>query len=704
MTDLHTVQSLLDALPASDCTYDEWLKVGMALHEEGFSPELWDTWSAKDPGRYQPGVCREKWETFGRGGTPVTIGTLFYLAGRTGRASIRDARACDWNDWARADVRPAPSSTAALPASVSPAEAPDLPPFPENYVPENDIRDYLEALFEPEDHVCFVTSAYQDADGKWKPVGQLSGRTCRELLEAMREDPDLTDTFGTCQAEAGAWICPNPTDGTGRSNRNVRAWRFALVESDSQPLEVQYALIRSLHLPVRMLVHSGGKSLHAIVRIDASNYEEYRERVALLYETCRHFGLDVDEQNKNPSRLSRFPGFRRGDGWQYILDRDLGAPTWDAWVRCMQQEDIPPLDVVSLSDVWDNPPPLRDVLIDGVLRRSHKMILVASSKAGKTCALIELAVCIAEGLKWLGCRCAAGPVLYLNLELDSASFIHRVLKVYQAMEITNPHPDRIDIVNLRGKINRLEELIPRLMRQILQRNYAAVICDPIYKLGLGDENAASEITRFCAAMDQLANLGPAVIYAHHHSKGGQGSKSSMDRASGSGVFARDADALLDLIELEIPEEHLAEAQENFGPTVTAWRMESTLREFPRMEPVNLFFGYPLHETDELDILREAPLKENARTLKNGREIRGLQQAERKKTDLQRLRECIERDLSFAGKRKNQEDYARELNISIRTVRRYYRELGLSDTPRNAGLTPPSRQKGEPIPDVREQSV
>jgi len=279
-----------------------------------------------------------------------------------------------------------------------------------------------------------------------------------------------------------------------------------------------------------------------------------------------------------------------------------------------------------------------------------------------------------------------------------------VLKVYQAMEITNPHPDRIDIVNLRGKINRLEELIPRLMRQILQRNYAAVICDPIYKLGLGDENAASEITRFCAAMDQLANLGPAVIYAHHHSKGGQGSKSSMDRASGSGVFARDADALLDLIELEIPEEHLAEAQENFGPTVTAWRMESTLREFPRMEPVNLFFGYPLHETDELDILREAPLKENTRTLKNGREIRGLQQAERKKTDLQRLRECIERDLSFAGKRKNQEDYARELNISIRTVRRYYRELGLSDTPRNAGLTPVSQQKGEPIPDVREQSV
>ena len=47
----------------------------------------------------------------------------------------------------------------------------------------------------------------------------------------------------------------------------------------------QHALIRELELPVACLVHSGRKSLHAIVRIDAADYAEYRRRVDYLYQT-----------------------------------------------------------------------------------------------------------------------------------------------------------------------------------------------------------------------------------------------------------------------------------------------------------------------------------------------------------------------------------------------------------------------------------
>ncbi|NEW06366.1 hypothetical protein GK047_10115 [Paenibacillus sp. SYP-B3998] len=54
--------------------------------------------------------------------------------------------------------------------------------------------------------------------------------------------------------------------------------------------------------------------------------------------------------------------------------------------------------------------------------------------------------------------------------------------------------------------------------------------------------------------DKIATeLGASVIYCHHHSKGSQGGKKSMDRASGSGVFARDPDALIDLVELDVTE-------------------------------------------------------------------------------------------------------------------------------------------------------
>ena len=76
-------------------------------------------------------------------------------------------------------------------------------------------------------------------------------------------------------------------------------------------LEEQHAMIRELELPVAALVSSGGKSLHAIVRIEAGSFEEYRSRVDYLYAVCEKNGLKVDRQNRNPSRLSRLPGVMR---------------------------------------------------------------------------------------------------------------------------------------------------------------------------------------------------------------------------------------------------------------------------------------------------------------------------------------------------------------------------------------------------------
>ena len=63
-------------------------------------------------------------------------------------------------------------------------------------------------------------------------------------------------------------------------------------------------------------------------------------------------------------------------------------------------------------------------------------------------------------------------------------------------------------------------------------------------------------------------------------------KKAMDRASGSGVFARDPDAQLDIIELEMTEEVKCHAAETKG---TAWRLETSLREFPNIVPMEFWF-------------------------------------------------------------------------------------------------------------------
>ena len=79
-----------------------------------------------------------------------------------------------------------------------------------------------------------------------------------------------------------------------------------------------------------------------------------------------------------------------------------------------------------------------------------------------------------------------------------------------------------------------------------------------------DENSADQMANFCNQFDKVCTeLKVATIYCHHHSKGSQGGKKSMDRASGSGVFARDPDAMLDMIELELSEDVL-KAEENLS--------------------------------------------------------------------------------------------------------------------------------------------
>jgi RecA-family ATPase len=148
----------------------------------------------------------------------------------------------------------------------------------------------------------------------------------------------------------------------------------------------------------------------------------------------------------------------------------------------------------------------------------------------------------------------------------------------------------------------------------------------------------------------------------------------MDRASGSGVFARDADALLDMIELRIPTESAEMIRNVYGEKVTAWRMDATLREFQRIEPVNLFFSYPLHELDTGDILKDANLEENERSMENGREMGNIAKKVKKAANKADLAEAMARDEEFSGKRKTQKEYADEFGVTDRTIRGWMREL------------------------------
>ena len=586
----NNILSALKAIDVATLSRSDWIAVGMALKEEGYPCSIWDDWSRNDK-RYHPGECERKWNSFHGSGTPVKGGTIVQMAKDCGWTPFGGEDGClNWDDTIEYDGADGFNGFTA----------------PDSWSPSADLITYLELLFDADDLVGYVTNdVWQDAEGKWLPSKGVYDRTAGELIASLKKHPDdLGATIGDWKPQVGAWIRFNPLDGDGVKNENITKFRFALVESDTLPVAEQDIVYRKLELPIAALVHSGGKSLHAIVRVDAENYDEYRKRVEFLYDFLEKNGVSIDKQNRNPSRLSRMPGVTRNGNRQYLVATNIGRKSWVDWMDFVEgvSDELP--DMVSLDTFKDNPPELPEELIMGILRRGHKMLISGSSKAGKSFLLMELCIAIAEGKSWLGFPCKKGKVLYVNLEIDPASAINRFLKIYEALGLPIKNANSIVVWNLRGHAVPLDQLVPKLIRRVRDQHFDAIVIDPIYKVITGDENNASEMGAFCNQFDKICTeTGCSTIYCHHHSKGSQGMKKAMDRASGSGVFARDPDAQLDMIQLELSEDIANNVRDG---NETAWRLESSLREFPNITPVNFWFEYPIHKVDENGTLGTMP--------------------------------------------------------------------------------------------------
>lgn len=716
----YNLTEILEYIDPSTCSYQEWINVGMALKHEGYTVSDWDMWSMKDVNRYHSGECAKKWATFQGSSAPVTAGTIIQMAKENGYHYENVSAELDWDS----EIG---SKDELVVVDRNWLERSEIH-IPEQWNPTEQIITYLETLFEPDENVGYVTESWEH-DGKFLPSKGCYDRTAGQLIKELYQcKGDIGSVLGDYNSEVGAWIRFNPLDGKGVKNENVTEFRYALVESDTMDISAQKAIITELELPVAALVYSGKKSLHAIVKIDASTYEEYKKRVDYLYNVCNKNGLKLDIQNRNPSRLSRMPGVMRNGKKQYLLDTNIGKENWNEWREWIESvnDDLP--DPESMADVWDNLPELAPPLIDGVLRQGHKMLIAGPSKAGKSYALIELCCAIAEGKKWLEWNCTQGKVMYVNLELDRASCLHRFKDVYTALGIAPDNLSNIDIWNLRGRSVPMDKLAPKLIRRASKKNYIAIIIDPIYKVITGDENSADQMAHFCNQFDKVCTeLGCAVIYCHHHSKGAQGGKRSMDRASGSGVFARDPDALIDLVELELNDDILKQEKnkavckvcegwlykydklyhasqddlcsetqmlalcreylendayecviEDVGKarksveSRSAWRIEGTLREFPKFAPVNLWFKYPVHNIDNIGVLKDIAVDDGMPTWKRN--------FAKKKTDAERKTErknSLETAFEACGidDKVTVKSMAEYMGVTEKTVRNRLKEHG-----------------------------
>jgi hypothetical protein len=224
-------------------------------------------------------------------------------------------------------------------------------------------------------------------------------------------------------------------------------------------------------------------------------------------------------------------------------------------------------------------------IISGVLHQGCKLALGGGSKTFKTWTLLDLAMSVAHGEPWLGFPTARARVCYLNLELPKWGFRDRLRAVARSREIVI-QPDWFKIWNLRGHAAPFDELLPRLAGDL--KGFGLLILDPIYRIyGDADENSARDMAALLNQFEKLAQeTGAATAFASHFAKGNAAGKDSIDRISGSGVFARDPDAILTFTR------HTEEG---------AFTVDATLRNCAPVQPFVVRWEYPLFSRDdELD--------------------------------------------------------------------------------------------------------
>lgn len=214
----------------------------------------------------------------------------------------------------------------------------------------------LEALFSASNIICFNTHFHKSDEGKWLPNGKPEFHNAYKLIEKLRNANSIEEVFPEYNSQAGILFCVNPMKVGRRLNENVTSFRNALIEYDDISKEEQIERLLDSGLPILSMTDSGNKSVHAIVRVDASNAKDYKRKVVELHGALEaKYGSPCDSANKNPSRLTRLAGATRGMNTQQLLYTEVNADSYlETFLeKCPKEQATEKDEVLGFNEMGD---------------------------------------------------------------------------------------------------------------------------------------------------------------------------------------------------------------------------------------------------------------------------------------------------------------------------------------------------------------
>jgi hypothetical protein len=178
---------------------------------------------------------------------------------------------------------------------------------------------FLSAIYQPGERVLVFTREFSQGDFLWNAGGGSYRLAERPGVKAV---PSPLPTGGPL----GCWFLAQPVSGKWEVNANnrapdgspklgrrhgaaVTAWRFMVLESDEAPAELWLRALCQLPLPLVACYTSGGRSIHALARVDAGSKEAFDALRDDLLPILAPLG--ADPAALTAVRLTRLPGTLR---------------------------------------------------------------------------------------------------------------------------------------------------------------------------------------------------------------------------------------------------------------------------------------------------------------------------------------------------------------------------------------------------------
>lgn len=242
-----------------------------------------------------------------------------------------------------------------------------------------------------------------------------------------------------------------------------------------------------------------------------------------------------------------------GEDWDLDVDTPLYRPETDGTPAPVEAEPVATLEEMRVGTMLEELPPEREWLLTNRLPQNVCGLIAAPGGTGKSFAVLDLAMSVAGGDKWMGMDVEEnGGALVVSAEDDIDEVHRRIHAIARAREEagmqTDPDLVRDDLYILPtagldnrftavqgGEIHSTEWLrrVTATARQI--PNLKLVILDPLSRFQGGEPNSADSGTRIVEAVEYMRNeLGCTILMPAHTRKGG--SRDGQDGVRGSSAI------------------------------------------------------------------------------------------------------------------------------------------------------------------------